>query len=348
MLSDADKRNLYDQYGEEGLEHGGMGGGADASDIFDMFFGGGGARRPRGPQKGDDVVSAMEWTLEQFFQGATKKMAVTRSVICAECKGKGGPEDAFTVCRECDGQGVRVVIRRMGPMISQSQSPCPSCKASGKVIAENKKCKECSGNGITKERNVLELVLPRGAPNNHKITFANEADEKPGEIAGDVIFICKEKAHPVYKRVGDDLFMTKVITLNEALTGCGFYIEHVDGTEKYVETSANEIVKPNDVLAVEGQGMPRNGSLFTRGNIYIKFEIKFPTSLNAEQAKSLKKLLPPPARVRVRPDESSELESFHLQHIDPTTTQNSSRNVHADDDEDGPNGGPQGVQCRQA
>lgn len=101
VLSDPEKRGTYDKFGEEGLESMGNGG-AQATDIFDMFFGGG-SRRPRGPKRGEDVVSELKWSLEQFYNGATRRMAITHDVICSNCDGHGGPADAMVTCEGCHG-----------------------------------------------------------------------------------------------------------------------------------------------------------------------------------------------------------------------------------------------------
>merc|ERR1719188_1983817 len=126
VLSDPKKKQTYDQFGEEGLEEGG--GGGDPSDIFSELFGGGGRRGGGGgrKKKTKDVVQPLKVTLEQLYQGATKKMAITRQVID---KKKG-----VTECRQCDGRGVKVEVVRMGPMIQQMQSQCSTCGGSGKTF----------------------------------------------------------------------------------------------------------------------------------------------------------------------------------------------------------------------
>lgn len=108
IISDPEKRQLYDQFGEEGLENGGGGGGGGgAMDIFDLFgggmFGGGGQRGPRGKQRGEDVVFPLKVTLEELYSGTTKKLRLTKNVICTTCAGKGGKGE--TTCKGCRGQG---------------------------------------------------------------------------------------------------------------------------------------------------------------------------------------------------------------------------------------------------
>jgi len=224
VLSDPEKRSKYDRHGEEGLEEGG---GADASDIFAQMFGGGGGggrggRRQR--QKTKDVVQPLKVTLEQLYNGAQKKMAITRQVVD---KKKG-----VRACQECDGRGVKVQVVRMGPMIQQMQSACGACGGEGKSFQ------------TSKEREVLEVMIQKGSPDNHKVVFREMADEHPDADAGDVIFKLQQQEHAIFKRKGADLFVERKIALVEAL--CGFQMEltHLDGRKLFIKTTPGEIVKP--------------------------------------------------------------------------------------------------------
>jgi DnaJ family protein A protein 2 len=224
VLSDREKRERYDQNGEEGLD--GDGGG-DPSDIFDAFFGGGGRRGGGGGkrrQKTKDVVQPIKVTLEQVYNGATKKMAITRQVID---KQKG-----VSSCDECGGRGVRVQTIRMGPMIQQMQSACDACGGQGKSFKTKR------------EREVLEVHIQKGAPHDHKIPFREMADEHPDADTGDVIFVCKQEEHKVFKRKGADLFVERTISLVEALCGFEMELEHLDGRKLLIKTAPGEIVKP--------------------------------------------------------------------------------------------------------
>lgn len=182
VLSDAEKRAIYDEQGEEGLSEGG-GGGGGAMDIFDlfgggMFGGGGGGGRggSRGRPKGEDVVFPLKVTLEEMYNGTSKKLRLTKNVICTQCSGKGGKGDA--TCRDCRGQGVRMVVRQLGPgMITQMQTTCGTCRGSGSVMAEKDKCKGCKGEKTVKEKKTLEVFVSRGMKHNEKIVFSGEADE---------------------------------------------------------------------------------------------------------------------------------------------------------------------------
>jgi DnaJ family protein A protein 2 len=223
VLSDPDKRSKYDRFGEEGLDGGG---GGDPSDIFEAFFGGGGGGR-RGQQrrkKTKDVVQPIKVTLEQLYNGSTKKLAITRQVID---KKRGVQE-----CRECDGRGVKVEVIRMGPMIQQMQSACGSCGGNGKSFQTKS------------EREVLEVHVQKGAPDGHKVTFREMADEHPDADTGDVVFVLKQEDHKDFKRKGADLFIERKISLVEALCGFEMTLTHLDGRKLFIKTSPGEIVKP--------------------------------------------------------------------------------------------------------
>jgi len=224
VLSDADKRSKYDRFGEEGLEEGG---GGDAQDIFaQMFGGGGGGGRRQQKQKTKDVVQPLKVTLEQLYNGQTKKMAITRKVIDK----KAGVQE----CGECGGRGVTVQVVRMGPMIQQMQSACGACGGQGKSF----KTKQ--------DREVLEVLIQKGSPDGHKVVFREMADEHPDADTGDVNFVLKEQEHADFKRKGADLFLERKISLVEALCGFELEITHLDGRKLLVKTNPGDIVKPMD------------------------------------------------------------------------------------------------------
>eukprot|EP00922_Rhytidocystis_sp_ex-Travisia-forbesii_P060205 GHVS01089218.1.p1 GENE.GHVS01089218.1~~GHVS01089218.1.p1 ORF type:complete len:436 (+),score=68.06 GHVS01089218.1:175-1482(+) len=352
VLSDAEKREMYDKYGEDGLEGSQA---SDPTDIFDLFFGGGGgARRSRsGKKKGEDVVSHLKVQLDQVYNGAVRKLAINKDVLCPECRGHGGPADAMKSCDMCNGQGVRVQIRQMGPMIQQTQSVCPGCKGQGKMMPANKKCQKCTGGGTVKERKLLEVYITKGAPHHHKVVFSGEADEKPGETPGDVIFVLDQQEHPIFRRRNNDLFIKKTITLSEALTGYQFILKHLDGRELLIKSSPGQVTKPGAVLAVKDEGMPTPKNEFVKGHLFIAFEIEFPAddSLDSKTKKELAKLLPASTHPPIN-DNCPDLEHHYTIQLDPNAHDRgaggSGREAYQDDDdEEGGRGGAPNVQCRQ-
>ncbi|ERN00161.1 hypothetical protein AMTR_s00111p00054240 [Amborella trichopoda] len=159
VLSDPEKREVYDQYGEDALKEG-MGGAGPSHnpfDIFESFFGGGGfgggSSRGRRQKQGDDVVHSLKVSLEDLYNGTSKKLSLSRNVLCPKCKGKGSKSGASGRCSGCQGSGMKVSIRQLGPgMIQQMQHVCPDCRGSGEVISEKDKCTQCKGNKVTQEK----------------------------------------------------------------------------------------------------------------------------------------------------------------------------------------------------
>lgn len=357
VLSDSEKRKIYDEYGEEGLEGGG-GGGADASDIFDMFFGGGGGGR-RGPQpkrKCENVGTSIKCSLEDLYNGTVRKLAIQRDRICTKCEGHGGDKDALKDCDHCRGTGIRVEMMRMGHMITQTQSTCKKCSGKGKDMPESKKCKLCTGSGITKERKVLECHVDKGTPNGHKITFSGEADEKPDHIAGDVIVQVIQNDHEKFKRKGADLIIEKEITLLEALTGFSFVLEHLDKRKLLIKNNKGTVIKPGTVHMVKDEGMPHHKNPFVKGRLFIVFKIKFPEAdeLDEKKLKELKKLLPKSSD-KIPNEDDPELEHHFVEPVSEEefaqagTRQGGAKGsaYDEDDEDDDGHGGGRRVQCAQ-
>merc|ERR1711988_1149747 len=177
VLTDPEKKQIYDKYGKEGLEEGG-----------------GGRRGPRGPQKGDDITHSLKVSLDDLYNGKTVKLAINRDKMCSDCNGKGGKDGAEKTCPDCNGRGAKVQLRQIGPgMVQQIQSACTLCKGTGKTISEKDKCKTCKGKKVNKDRKILEVNVEKGMKNGQKVKFSGEADEAPDTIPGDVVFVVQER-----------------------------------------------------------------------------------------------------------------------------------------------------------
>jgi len=346
VLSDPEKREKYDRYGKEGLEEGG-GGGGDADDIFSAMFGGGGRRGRQGPKKGEDHVHPLKVSLEDLYKGRTVKLAITRNVICEDCDGRGGKEGADVTCTDCRGRGIKVMMRQVGPgMIQQSQVLCPTCRGAKTTMREEDKCSGCSGERTVRGRKVLEVYIERGMKAGDKITFTGEADQQPGGTPGDVVFVVEEKPHAVFTRKGPDLFMSRTLTLSEALTGFSFPVTRPDGKVLMITNTPGQIVKPASLMAVDNEGMPiRGAGEYTRGHLFVQFKVEFPkpSDLSRHQTVALKRTLPP------KPDVVFDDEMEHVTLRDdldastPTPWAMGGSEAYESDDEEG--GGGQRVQC---
>jgi DnaJ family protein A protein 2 len=256
VLSDPQKRTIYDQYGEEGLEQGGGGGGGMAAeDLFAQFFGGGGGGpfggmfgggggRPQGPPKAKTILHMHKVSLEDIYKGKTSKLALQKSVICPKCTGLGGKEGAVKKCTGCDGRGVKTMMRQMGPMIQRFQTVCPDCGGEGEIIKEKDKCKQCNGKKTIVERKVLHVHVDRGARPGTKIEFRGEGDQIPGVEPGDVIFEIEQKPHARFERKDDDLYYHADIDILTALAGGKVNIEHLDERWVSIDIIPGEVIAP--------------------------------------------------------------------------------------------------------
>lgn len=224
VLADPKKREMYDKGGEQALKEGGMSDGAFSSpfDIFDMFFGGGGrGGRGKKENKGKDVIHQLSVSLEDMYNGTTRKLALQKNVICDKCEGKGGKTGAVQKCMTCKGSGTQVILNQLGAgMYQQIHTACRECDGQGEKINPKDMCKTCQGRKIVQERKILEVHIDKGMEDGQKITFYGEGDQSPGLEPGDIIIILEEKEHAVFKRKDMDLVLKMEINLNEAL--CGF------------------------------------------------------------------------------------------------------------------------------
>ncbi|XP_050768562.1 dnaJ homolog subfamily A member 1 isoform X3 [Gymnogyps californianus] len=167
VLSDPKKRDLYDKGGEQAIKEGGSGGGfGSPMDIFDMFFGGGG--RMQRERRGKNVVHQLSVSLEDMYNGATRKLALQKNVICDKCEGRGGKKGAVECCPNCRGTGMQIRIHQIGPgMVQQIQSVCMECQGHGERISPKDRCKSCTGRKIVREKKILEVHIDKGQVVKH-------------------------------------------------------------------------------------------------------------------------------------------------------------------------------------
>jgi len=331
ILSDSEKREKYDKYGLEGVaEEGNPGHGTN--DLFNLFFGGG-RRSGSQKRKSTSVNHPLKVSLEDLYNGKTVKLAVNRKVIVGDTSS----------CAKCNGQGVVMEIRRLGPgMISQVQRQCDPCGGQGTIFKTKN------------ERKVLEVHIDKGMKHNEKVTFREMADEAPNMETGDVHFIIQEKEHDIFKRKGADLLMVKNLSLNQALCGFKTLVKHLDGREILIQSLPGEIIQPESgsqpfVKIVPEEGMPSRGNPFVKGNLYVLFRINFPEdgSLSDETRKTLKETLPDPD-MEVEYDEN-EVEFCTLKHANVKDFGKGGANQYSDSvyDSDEEEGGKP-VTCQQS
>ena len=311
---------------------------------------GGGRQRVR---KGEDVVHGLKLGLDDLYNGVTKKLSLSRNVICKKCDGKGSKSGASGTCNGCKGAGVKVVVRQIAPgMVQQMQTVCNTCGGTGQTISEKDKCEVCKGQKVVQEKKVLEVHIEKGMRHNQKIVFQGEADEAPDTIPGDIVFVVQQKDHKTFTRKGDDLFIEKEITLVEALCGMKMTVDHLDGRQLVVSTQEGETIKPGSFKAVFDEGMPKHGMPFQKGRLFIHFTVKFPGpgDLSDEDLKALENILPGRPALSIDMD-SENVEEVNMCEVDMEQEKRRreaearSRSQYDDSDDEGA-GGP-GVQCAQ-
>ena len=299
ILSNADKRATYDRGGYDAIKEGGhhgMGGGS-AMDLFDMFFGGGfmggGGGRHRGPRRTKNLMHQLSVSLEDMYNGTTRKLALQKNVICGDCNGIGGKEGAVQRCPNCRGTGMQVRVQQLGPgMMQQIQSMCGECHGQGERIDPKLRCKKCNGRKVTRERKILEVSVDKGMEDGQKITFNGEGDQEPGLEPGDIIIVLDEKEHETFKRNGTDLIMKFDINLTEALCGFKKTIRTLDDRTLVVQTIPGEVIKNGAIKSIYGEGMPTYRDIFHKGKLIVQFMVKFPERIDPALAPKLEKLLP--------------------------------------------------------
>ena len=300
VLSDADKKARYDQYGHAGVDPnfgaGGFGGGFDGSfdfgdlgDIFGSFFGGGfgGGRRtnPNAPQRGESIRMSIAISFEEAAFGCEKAVTVERYETCDTCHGNGcAPGTSPEVCPDCHGTGT-VQVRRQTPMgVFATSSPCPKCGGKGRII--HQPCKDCRGSGMVRKKKTIQASIPAGIDNGQTISIRGQGNAgKNGGPAGDLMITIPVRPHELFRREGTSVLCEAPITFTQAVLGAELEIPTIDGKVKY---TLPEGTQSGTTFRLKGKGIPSiNGR--GRGDQYVTVYIETPKNLNKEQKEALKK-----------------------------------------------------------
>lgn len=347
VLSDPEKRKIYDQMGLEGLRGGGgMGGGF--GDIFDMFFrgGGGGRRGPRETPQLKPTVKQIKISLKDAYEGKVAKVDVERNVKCQGCNGKGGSD--VEKCTPCKGRGVVVRMVQLGPgMYTQTQAECTSCDGTGEKIKPENICKSCKGKKMSRKNETVEVPIVKGIPNKEKVVVSEKGNEHPEYRTGDLIVVVEIEEDKIFKRQKDDLVLEKSIGLIEALSGFSFNLDHMNGMTITITTNPGDVVQHLDTRRIPNLGMPRYRQMLSSGDLLVVFKIIMPANLKPEQIEGLKKLLPGPLLGKV-------VETKNTYTMEKASSQQTKKNGHhhgmeeeEDDEYEGNHGGGQRVECNQ-
>ncbi|CAJ0561495.1 unnamed protein product, partial [Mesorhabditis spiculigera] len=365
VLSNPERRRMYDQVGLEGMKEGGGGGfggsdlfshlfGDDGGHPFSSFFGGMGGGGQRRRRQAKPTVHHLGVTLEDIYKGKTAKLKLSNSVLCTTCRGSGGRAGAQYTCSGCKGRGAKMRMRQIGPgMIQQMQVACDECGGEGSKVPASEKCGPCSGEKYQKIQKVLEVHVEKGMRHGEQIVFHGQGDQVDPDVEpGDVVIVLNVKDHANFRRNGDNLYMTKEITLNEALAGYSIPITHLDGRKIVLKSRAGEIIRPDDVRGVIGEGMPKRRHHEIKGTLFVKFEVKFPAPHFLDDEKKyqlLAQCFPAPKK---QPPPTGDFEEVSLYEYDEKKYGGGRGRGEAyaeeSDSDEGGHGGHPGVQCAQS
>ncbi|MDV2858295.1 MULTISPECIES: molecular chaperone DnaJ [Oceanimonas] len=290
VLTDAQKRAAYDQFGHDAVNgqhggQGGFGGGADFSDIFGDVFGdifGGGRGRQQRAARGSDLRYNMELTLEEAVRGVTKEIKVPTLVGCDVCDGSGAkPGTQAKTCPTCHGHGQ--VQMRQG--FFTVQQPCPHCRGKGKVVSDP--CTKCHGEGRYQKTKTLSVKIPAGVDTGDRIRLSGEGEAgESGAPAGDLYVQMHVRDHDIFVRDGNNLFCEVPISYSAAALGGEVEVPTLDGRVKLkipAETQTGRMFR----LKGKGVRSARNGQL---GDLVCKVYIETPVNLTDEQKELLRQL----------------------------------------------------------
>lgn len=310
VLSDANKRGRYDQFGSDFEQQGGFGsganwedfmratrgqggyefnfGGMDFGDLFGDIFGFGSARggRGRAAAEGRDIQVDVEIDFKEAAFGVEREISLRKQSACDVCGGRGAePGSALDVCATCKGQGQVVQQQRTFLGMMQTVAACPACNGSGKFYS--KKCKHCGGDGIVAKTAAIKVKIPAGIDDGQAVRLTGHGEAAPrGGGSGDLYVRVHVKPSKVFHREDFDIYTESVISFTQAVLGDTISVETIDGPVKMVVPEGTE---SGQLIRLKGRGITRIGSA-SRGDQYVKMLIRVPKKVNKRARKLLEEL----------------------------------------------------------
>ena len=323
VLSDADKKARYDQFGHSGVEGAGpdfSGGFGNLNDILNDLFGGafgggfggfggfgggfGGGQRQQKVYRGRDIRVRVKLTLEEIAKGVEKEISIEKNVPCSDCNGKGARNSSdIKTCPACKGTGQvqRVVNSFLGQTVTYST--CQQCAGEGKIISNP--CHTCNGTGLVRKRETIKVKIPAGVEAGMQLTLQGEGHAaKNNGINGDLLVVIEEHEHPNLKREGNNLYYTKVVSVVDAMLGAEVNIPCLDGDYK-IKIDAG--TQSGEVVRLRGRGLPSVNGYGGTGDLYVKIAVWIPKKLNKEEKTIIESLR---EKESFKPNPSKEDKSF--------------------------------------
>ena len=279
VLSDTEKRQLYDQHG-----HAGVDGRYSSEDIFQGargdfsdIFGRGGGGFDSNQQRGSDILFQTTVTLEDVLHGKKMEIDLRKQIQCDVCHGtccKPGTDKKH--CSTCNGQGQIRQTRNMGFASFVTAAPCPACRGQGSIVETP--CSDCKGNGKKNGSKKVTFEIPPGVDSGD-YTVPNEGDEVSSGSNGDLIVRINVQPHSKFKRDGKDIFYDQDVSMVDAALGCEIIVPTLESTEKIKVDSGSQ---PNTIIKLKGKGVSHINSRGT-GDQYVRIVVNIPTKLNKHQ-----------------------------------------------------------------
>ncbi|MCI5606667.1 MAG: molecular chaperone DnaJ [Treponema sp.] len=307
ILSDDQKRPIYDQYGFAGVDGMNQGGGAQYShafhdfadifggagggfsDIFDSIFGGGfgggsSSKAGRGPATGSSLRYDLHVTFKDAIYGTSADIHFKHNEVCEVCHGTGGAAGSSSkTCPTCNGMGQV----RQGNGFFTIQQTCPSCRGKGTVI--DKPCSCCRGSGIQEKNKMMSLKIPAGVDNGKRLVIHGQGDAgENGGPAGDLVVVLHVDSHPNFERDGYDLYCAVPISITQAALGCDITITALDG--KKITIKVPDGTSNGKLLRVRNEGVPVTNSS-KKGDLFVKILVQVPTRLSLKEKELLKQFM---------------------------------------------------------
>ncbi len=306
ILSNAEKRKMYDQYGHAaeqmgqggpggpfgggfpgGFGQGGQGDFGGFGDLFEMFFGeamGGGRGRRKGPERGRDLQFEIEITFEEAVFGATKEIRVPRIETCAVCGGNGSrPGSQSATCRKCGGAGQVQMVQNTAFGRFVNVTTCPDCRGEGRIIEHP--CPECRGRGRMRREKAVEISVPAGIDTGMRQRLTGFGEEgSRGGPPGDLYVVYHVKPHQLFKREEDDILLEWPISIVQAALGASVEIPTLEGhytlqIPEGTQPGANFRLKGKGVAHIKGRG---------RGDQLVTIRVEVPRKLTVRQKELLR------------------------------------------------------------
>ena len=286
VLSDATKKSNYDNYGSAtgnpfgggGNPFGGGGHGFSMDDIFsqfgDIFGNRGGGRQQRRQVKGSDLRIKVVLNIDEILKGCNKKLKYKRQTKCDPCGGKGGTD--VKDCLTCNGKGHRVVVQNTPFGQMRTETTCPDCQATGKIIRNQ--CNHCHGDGTQLKEQVVDVEIPAGVSNGMQLTMQGYGNFARDGVAGELHILVEEAQDFSYKREGNNIIVEKTISVIDAICGAHIKVSTPPGDiPLYIDPGTEH----GKTTRIGGKGIP--DIHYGLGDLYVKIAVKIPKSIDLDE-----------------------------------------------------------------